>query len=255
MLNWKSVNITYLYDGTFDGLLTIIFDCFTKKELPSNIEAKGTYQTNLVDAFIIVETDLEKANRISSGVLKNISYDVFYNSYCAFLSCTPGKEMAILQYICHGFIVGPKVNNMLSISYVFNVSDMRKRVWLEAHRYKGLVRFISASDNIYYSIIHPDNDVIEILGKHFIQRLSTMNFIIVDKVRNKALLYNNTQLNHYEIMDVTNLEIPKVSEEEKLYQEMWKAFFKTIAIKERTNPKLQAGYMPRRYWKDLIEID
>lgn len=34
MLNWKLVNRTYLYDGTFEGLLTIIFDAYTTKTLP-----------------------------------------------------------------------------------------------------------------------------------------------------------------------------------------------------------------------------
>ena len=30
-------NQVYVYDGTFDGLLTIVFDCYLQKTIPSNI--------------------------------------------------------------------------------------------------------------------------------------------------------------------------------------------------------------------------
>ena len=37
MSNWKLINTTYLYDGTFDGLLTIVFDSYSNKTLPQKI--------------------------------------------------------------------------------------------------------------------------------------------------------------------------------------------------------------------------
>ena len=238
--------------GTFEGLLTIVFDCYVNKQFPTSIQCNNIYQTNMLNSLVKIETDTEKSDRIKNGIIKNISYDVFFNSYVAFLSNSNTKELSIVKYLCHSFVSGPSVHNMLSIPYVFEVHDTRKRVLLESHRLKGLLRFISITDNLFYSIIHPDNDIIEFLGTHFTKRLSNINFIIIDKVRNKSFVYDTKK---YQIMDVTNLEIPQVSEEETEFQNMWKAFFKTIAIKERTNPKLQATYMPRRYWKDLIEID
>lgn len=45
-----------------------------------------------------------------------------------------------------------------------------------------------------------------------------------------------------------------LSDEEKKYEELWSTFFKTIAIKERTNKRLQMQYMPKKYWKDLVEF-
>ena len=39
----------------------------------------------------------------------------------------------------------------------------------------------------------------------------------------------------------------------KWYQELWKMFFKKISIKERKNPRCQMQFMPKKYWKDLIE--
>lgn len=115
----------------------------------------------------------------------------------------------------------------------------------------GLLRFIEIGDNLFYASIHPDNNIIENLGQHFIRRLPTQNFVIHDKNRNIAFLYNTKE---YQIIDSTSLNVPDISEEEKKYQELWIAFFKTIAIKERSNSRLQMQYMPKKYWEDLVEM-
>ena len=45
-----------------------------------------------------------------------------------------------------------------------------------------------------------------------------------------------------------------LAEDEKLFQEMWRSYFKALTIKERKNPKLQRQHMPRRYWKYITEL-
>lgn len=250
MSNWKLINKTYLYDGTFNGFLTIVFDSYSSKTLPQKIFDKKAYSPNFLDQTIEIKTDSEKAKRVFNGIEKNISYTTLYNTYYAFLSNENEKELYILKYLCDGFDIGPEINNMLTISYVFKVMNIKKRAFGECHRLKGLLRFQEVDENLYYASIHPDNNIIEPLGHHFINRLPTQNFIIHDKIRNICLLYNGTD---YKIIDNINFKVPDVSEQEQKYQELWKLFFKTIAIKERTNPRCQMQYMPKKYWKDLIE--
>ena len=43
--------------------------------------------------------------------------------------------------------------------------------------------------------------------------------------------------------------------EELFYQELWKVFHKSIAIKERSNKNLQMQHMPKKYWKNIIEMN
>ncbi|MDR2407664.1 MAG: DUF4130 domain-containing protein, partial [Bacteroidales bacterium] len=45
----------------------------------------------------------------------------------------------------------------------------------------------------------------------------------------------------------------KYAAQESRYQELWKTFWRAVAIQERKNPKLQRQFMPKRYWKYLIE--
>lgn len=94
---------------------------------------------------------------------------------------------------------------------------MRKRALAECHKFKGLLRFQEISDNLRYASIHPDN--------------------------------NNNY--YYKIINGTYINIPEFTENEKMYQELWKMFFKTISIKERKNPRCQMQFMPKKYWKDL----
>lgn len=251
MFNWNVINKIYVYDGTFEGLLSMVFDCYIKKVIPSRIVSKNELQINFLDSIEEIKTDNTKAKRIFDGIYKNISYDTLYNSYYAFLSDGKEKEINILKYILNGFVTGPKINNMLSLDFVFTVCSMRKRMLGESHRFKGLLRFIEIGNNLFYASIHPNNNIIENLGQHFIKRLPTQNFIIHDKIRNIAFLYNTKQ---YKIIDSYSFTIHYISETEKKYQELWRIFFETISIKERENSRLQMQYMPKKYWKDLVEF-
>ena len=44
-----------------------------------------------------------------------------------------------------------------------------------------------------------------------------------------------------------------LSENDQLFQDLWRTYFKAICIKERMNPKKQLSDMPRRYWKYMTE--
>ena len=250
MSNWKLINSTFLYDGTFNGFLTIVFYCYENKILPQKIYSYKNYNQNFLDKTHNIDTDYEKSKRVFNGIEKSISYETLYNTYNAFLSNQKDKEINILKYLCNGFDIGPKINNMITVSYVFKVINMRKRTLAECHKLKGLLRFQEIGENICYATIHPDNDIIEPLGHHFINRLSSMNFIIHDKNRNKYFIYNTKE---YKILEDIDIQIPEKTNNEKLYEDLWKTFFNTIAIKERKNKRCQMQYMPKKYWQDLIE--
>lgn len=242
----------YLYDSSFEGLLTIVFNCYMQKQIPSRIIEEKQYIPNLLDNIELISTDYEKAERIFHGILKSISYQTLYENYYAFLANNPEKEMAILLYLLNGFCIGPKINTMLSLDFVFQVHALRKKMLSEAHKLKGLLRFQEVGENLFYACIHPTHNVIENIGQHFIKRLPCQNFIIHDATsRGLLFLYDTKQ---YQIRSDENFVVPSISEKEKQYKQLWKTFFNTIAISERKNPHLQMQFMPKKYWKDLVEL-
>ena len=234
----------------FIGFLTIVFNSYQNQTLPQKIFSKNDYAPNFLDKTLYIETDFEKSKRVFHGIEKLIGSQALHYTYYAFLSNEKEKEMHLLKYLCNGFDIGPKINNKITIFYVFKVMNMQKRSFGECHRLKGLLRFQEVGKNLYYASIHPDNNILEPLGHHFIKRLPTQNFMIHDKIRNLSFLYHAKE---YQIVDALSIKIPDISEEEQKYQELWKLFFKTISISERKNPKCQMQYMPKKYWKDLIE--
>jgi probable DNA metabolism protein len=44
------------------------------------------------------------------------------------------------------------------------------------------------------------------------------------------------------------------TDDEKEYRKLWKKFYDSVAIEERKNEKCRMGQMPKRYWKNLTEM-
>ena len=97
MSNWKLINKTYIYDGTFEGLLTIVFDSYLNKTLPQKIIASDSYINNFLDNTTSIKTDYEKSQKVFDSIVNNICKDALYNSYYAFLAKDGDKEMNILK--------------------------------------------------------------------------------------------------------------------------------------------------------------
>ena len=117
MFNWNTINKTYVYDGSFEGLLSIVFNCYISKNIPLKIIEKSNLEINFLDEFEDQITNYEHFDRIFNGIIKNISYDTLYNSYYAFLSNTKNKEINIVKYLLNGFVIGPKI--ILSTYYFY----------------------------------------------------------------------------------------------------------------------------------------
>ncbi|MCI8443648.1 MAG: hypothetical protein HFJ37_00445 [Clostridia bacterium] len=64
MSNWKLINKTYLYDGTFQGFLTLVFDSYATKTLPQKIVPQDIYVSNFLDQTQIIQTNHSKAQRV-----------------------------------------------------------------------------------------------------------------------------------------------------------------------------------------------
>lgn len=252
MFNWESINKTYIYDNTFEGLLTVIFHIFETKKKPVRIVSEENFSKSFIDDILQIQTDFAKSERVINGILTKVSDTTFYYIYTAFLSCNLEKEMNILEYIILGFEYGPKIDNMLTFKSVLLIQKLTKQVNYEVQRFRGFVRFSKFNNDLFYAKIEPDNSILEMVGKHFTKRLSNQNFIIHDAKRKIALLYNKKE---YIIVEANEINIPNQDEEENLYKQLWKTFFDTIAIKERTNKRLQLGYMPKRYWKNIFETE
>ena len=238
----------YYYDGSFDGLLTVIFIAY--KDRKNNelriIVKTGQLLLGLDDINVI--TDFSEARRVEKAIYDKLSQNFLNNIRTCFLSCDKNKDIVIVHTVYKALKQGEEILRSLD-EHAFYVNKLVKQVLNERHRYLGVLRFKEVKDGTMFSTIEPKNNVLPILLSHFINRMKREKFAIYDKKRKMIAYYDTKKV---EIFFVKSLEI-EWSDEEIEYSELWKTFHKSISIKERENKKLQQSNLPKYYWKYLIE--
>lgn len=239
----------YLYDGTFEGLLTCIYQNY-KKERAAGIYEKSNYQQSLVYESEIVETDISKAQIVCDAICSKISREAYINVYYCYLSNAANKENIVLEFLIFAFKYGKDTMNFYTHEKVLPVHEIYKKVAREEHRVLGILRF-SDIGGILYARYSPDNDISVLLADHFADRYKFEKFIIFDEKRKKALVYGD---NAWEIKENINLDNVEYSLNETMIQKLWKQYFTDLAIKERKNINLQFQFVPARYRKNMPEF-
>ena len=241
----------YIYDGSFSGLLTAIYQAFTGKERPAKIIGKEFYQENLFAEKIEIKTEAQAADRVAQAIKRKISARTLRLIYYVFLSEQEGAADIIFSFLELGFKIGQKLDGHYTDPTVLKTNRLAKRVSLELHRLLGLIRFQEIDHGIFYAPLEPDNNLLSLLAPHFVRRLADQNWLIHDRKRELAVVYNQEE---WFITPLARFTINNTVQE-KQYQGLWQGFFRSITIKNRENPKLQRQFMPKRYWKYLIEKD
>ena len=224
----------YYYDGSFDGLLTVIYMAYEDRKnnmLRVAVEAEQLV-LGLDDIHIV--TDFSKARQVEKSICDKLSQNFLNQIRICFLSCDKNKDNIIVHTVYKALKQGEEILNSLD-EHAFNMNKLVKQVLNERHKYLGLLRFKEMKDGTMFSTIEPKNNILPILISHFKNRMKREKFAIYDKERKMIVYYDTKKV---EIFFVKTLEI-EWSDEEIKYSELWKTFHKTISIKERENKKLQ----------------
>ncbi|MGM0414808.1 MAG: TIGR03915 family putative DNA repair protein [Bacillota bacterium] len=242
----------YLYDGSFTGLMTLVYWTFKDKIRPAKIFKKDDYQDDLFSETVEIESDGKLADKVIRSAKDKLSARVFRKAYYAFLAEFPGIELAIFDYLYLGFAERVDLKKNWTDNSVLKVKKVARKVSRERHRFKGLLRFRELSDGILYGPYRPDYNISGLLAPHFAARLTGEQWIIHDTGRSLAIIYNGE--GWLEISDDLLPEL-ELSTQEGDYQELWQEFFRSIAIDERYNPDLQANFIPYKYREYLLEFE
>ena len=240
----------YLYDGSFEGLLTCIYHHYYTDKA-DGIFTRDNYQMSLVSGFMEVETDPALADRVYDAMEEKISHYAVTCMYKTFLSSVPEREMKILRFAVLGFRTGPKITMMHGNDIALDVLSTVQKIGVEVEKMCQFVRFRELDSGVLYGQIEPDHDVTELLWHHFTDRFRNEPFIIHDVGRDKALIAYGGR---WYISDFTLEDLPVYSAAEQDYERLWQEYFDHIAIKERINPRCQRNFVPMRYRKHLVEF-
>ncbi len=269
----------YTFDNTLDGLLTAVFDSFLLKQQPEYLLAEGEQLPLFVDQQYQVVTDSEKAERVWKGLEKHLSKDGLHMITISWLSEERALNQPLFNFICKVFKKptpnpSPREGRMditqnASDEDVLAVRNTCRRVLHEQLHMKQFIRFQKAKDGTYLAVVSPDHNVLPLVIDHFADRFNDQPWLIYDAKRHYGYCYRASPdpSQGGEVIRVTfeneaavpfdlsngKLDADVLSENDKLFQDLWRTYFKAICIKERMNPKKQLSDMPRRYWKYMTE--
>lgn len=252
--------VEYRYDGTFPGFLTSVFDAYSRREQPDVILTPESQPLLFASVYDVI-TETEKSERVWKGIKQTGGDITCEHLYYAFLSHEEGVEMILLRYCQHLFYCKKPVLADLAHPDVLMVQKLFRRVSREAHRLLMFLRFEQAADGTYFAPFAPKYDVIPLVTGHFKERFSGQSWIIYDTIRNYGLFYDaitkaieQVTINNPAFCKETGkLNQGIESSDEDNWQNMWRAYFKGMAIAERKNLNLQRNFMPKRFWKYLTE--
>lgn len=239
------------YDGSFEGLLTLVYDSYYEKLTPGDIQVTGEKEKDFLSQYIDIQTEAEKADKVYRSISEKISSEALKNCYYAFLSDEEGRHITIYHYIRFGFKKGASVDSYLANETVRSLHSLTRKVKREQHRMLGLTRFMELEEGILYAKIQPKYNIVSLIAPHFAKRLASERWMIHDEARNLMVIGAKED---WLLRDYHPEGDLKLHEREALFQSLWKEFHQSIAIKDRKNKKLQQQFMPKRYWKNLTEM-
>lgn len=274
----------YTFDRTLNGLLTAVFDAFALHQKPEQLLGEGDVLPLFCDEIHHVITDEEKARRVWAGLEQRLSPQAVRMLSVSWLSELPALHQPLFQYIYKVFQQpkgSPSIERNFSDPDILAVTNIARRVIHEHWRMKQFIRFQKAKDGTYLGVVSPDHDVLPLVIDHFKDRFGDQPWLIYDARRHYGYYYSPAYSQQEESSQQTNhdtmgrppvtrvtfesitslpfdMETGKLNEEllcqdDQLFQELWRTYFKAICIRERMNPRKQAADMPRRYWKYMTE--
>ena len=237
-----------IYDGSFPGFLTAVFEAFEKKTQELDFVSVQNHVPSFYEEHMVAY-DRKKAGKVYHAITQKLCVSCYDRIFHAWLSHQVGIERDIFLFLKMSFASGKNLWAMLSEPVISRVSTAARAVEREAELYLGILRFRRAS-GIYVADISSKREVLPVIVPHFSQRFGDSPFLIRDLNFSQAFFCAKGKSGFVRMEEFSDLN--KISENDE-FETMWKAYYRSVSIKERKNPKVMQSHMPKYTWKYLIE--
>lgn len=253
-------DVVFIYDRSWDGMLTAVFDAFFRHSFPVAMLDETETPPMFVEVHRVT-TDEEKAGRVFRALQKKLTPAALNSLATSLYSELPGLDMHLFLYICKAVKAERSIETHFADADVLFVTNASRRVGRERLRMMQFIRFQKTADGTYFAMVEPDCDVLPLVLPHFSDRFSEERWLIYDRRRRYGYYYadhKSVRVTFEADAPVFRLPDGRLSEEmcdedEHLYQDLWRTYFKAICIRERMNPRKHRKDLPVRYWKYLTE--
>ena len=253
--------IIFVFDNTFEGLLTSVFEAYSRRVFPDALFPEGEPLPLFHDEVFTVITEEEKAKRVWRGLQKKLSSGALSCLAQCWLAEEAETPMLLFRYIRKAIDAPRSIETNFADPDVLEFSRMWKRVDWERLRMLQFIRFQKAADGTFFAAVEPEKNALPLAIDHFKDRFADQPWLIYDIKRAYGFYYDLKEVRQVTFEEgscerhlVTGmLDESLMDKDEKLFQQLWKTYFKAICIKERLNPRKHKQDMPIRYWKHMTE--
>ena len=250
--------LIFFYDKTFDGLLTAIFDAYSRRTFPDRLLQVGEPAPLFADETYTVVTDPTRAERVRHGLMRKLPAEATTMILRAWLSEQPAVDELLFRYIRKTFDATESIALNFADLDVLEVRNLALKVSREAHKLKQFVRFSKTADGIYVAPIRPVYNALPLIVPHFTDRFADQPWMIYDIRRRYGYHYDLHTTREVTLSADTalrsRLDPDLLAADEQRFQDLWRAYFRSLTIRERLNPRKQRQDMPVRFWPHLTEM-
>ncbi len=150
----------FLFDNTFEGLLTSVFEAYSRRVFPDILLLEGEPLPLFYDDAFTVITEKEKAERVWRGLGKKLSSSALSCLAQCWLAEEPETPMLLFRYIRKAIDAPCSIETNFSDSDVLEFSRMWKRVDWERLRMLQFVRFQKAADGTFFAAVEPEKNAV-----------------------------------------------------------------------------------------------
>ena len=251
----------FIFDNTFEGLLTSVFEAYSRRTFPDALLPEGEPLPLFHEEVFTVITEEEKAKRVWRGLQKKLSSGALSCLAQCWLAEEAETPMLLFRYIRKAIDAPRSSETNFADPDVLEFSRMWKRVDWERLRMLQFIRFQKAADGTFFAAVEPEKNALPLAIDHFKDRFADQPWLIYDIKRAYGFYYDLKEVRQVTVEEgsreghlVTGmLDESLMDKDEKLFQQLWKTYFKAICIKERLNPRKHKQDMPVRYWKHMTE--
>lgn len=202
-----------IYDGSFEGLMCCIYTIYNQKIQVYRVIKAGETIDELFADTITVETNIEQAQRVWSGIKRKSSNISLVRIELAYLSEIRGEDHTIVRYVQYLLDSKKNIEENISHPVVQRLVDVVNMVQREKLNIREKIRFQKLNDDMEYCILEPTYNILYLLKPYLIQKYPKKKWVIVDIRRNTALYYNQRET------QTISLDLPKKQVKENVFKD------------------------------------
>lgn len=245
-------SVVFVFDASFAGLLSVVWEVAERRPSSRWEVARRDRIPDLFSQARTVRTGHAAAAHVATQLASQPSRAELL--YHAFLAEQTAADTAVVVYAAAKLTAdrsGARLPDTAQDALI-TIEHAARRTQREAHTFLGILRFRHHASGWLIAEYESECDVLPIVAPHFARRMPNQRWRIVDRRRGRVATHDRSELSYRSSAAGTPTADAQT---DAAIVDLWRDYVDRIAIRERTNLRLQRQFLPKKYWRDLPEMN